>query len=393
MKILVCHNYYQQPGGEDLSFASEASLLESYGHQIVRYTLHNDEIRSMRRWDVARRTIWNSVSRATLEAIIRRERPAIMHCTNTFPLISPAAYYAARKAGVPVVQSLRNYRLLCPGACFLRDGRTCQRCLGKWFAWPAVIYGCYRQHRIGSAVVAAMLGIHRSIGTWDRTVDAYIALTEFSRRKFIEGGLPAEKIFVKPNFLHPDPGPANGERDCAVFVGRLSPEKGIDTLLSAWSRVTGKTQLKIVGDGPLSRQVLEASASDGRITWLGRRRPDEVSAIMGGASFLVLPSIWYEGFPRVIVEAFARGLPVVAPRLGSMVELVKNESTGVHFHPGDPDGLAQAVMQLAGDRQRVARMAASARREYEAKYTAQANYRILSSVYEYAMGNGTRKNL
>ena len=205
MKILLCHNYYQQPGGEDQSFELEATLLESRGHEVIRYTLHNEAIGQMKSWELVRRTFWNAPVYRELRELIVRERPAVMHCTNTFPLLSPSAYYAARAEGVPVVQSLRNFRLMCPGSLFLRDGRVCEDCRGKRLAWPGVLHQCYRHSPAASAVVAAMLAWHRQWGTWTRAVDLYFALTRFSRRKFIEGGLPADKVLVKPNFVHPDP--------------------------------------------------------------------------------------------------------------------------------------------------------------------------------------------
>src|SRR5262249_37589860 len=232
MKVLLCHNYYQQPGGEDQSFAAEADLLEAHGHDVVRFTVHNDAIDQMSRWEVARKTVWNRQTYTQLRELIRREKPSIMHCTNTFPLISPAAYYAARAEGVRVVQALRNYRLLCPNGLFLRNGRICEDCLGKAVPWPGVLHRCYRHNRSASSVVAGMLGVHRWLKTWTRTVSRYFTLTEFARRKFIAGGLPGDRITVKPNFVHPDPGMGTGRGGYVVFAGRLSPEKGVETLLT-----------------------------------------------------------------------------------------------------------------------------------------------------------------
>jgi hypothetical protein len=224
LKVLFCHNFYQQSGGEDLCFAAEASLLEAHGHQVLRFTRHNDAIARMSRFEVAGLAIWNRDTFHELRKLIRRERPTVMHCTNIFPLISPAAYYAARAEGVPIVQSLRNYRLFCLNACFLRNDRVCEDCLGKGIPWPGVLHGCYRSSRTASAVVAAMLSLHRVMRTWTRMVDRYFTLTEFSRQKFIQGGLPAKLIAVKPNFIDPDPGPGRGQGGYAVFIGRLSPE-------------------------------------------------------------------------------------------------------------------------------------------------------------------------
>ncbi len=394
MNVLLCHNFYQQPGGEDLSFAIEADLLESHGHRVIRYTLHNDQINDMSGWATAWRTVWNGQSYRELRALIQRERPDVMHCMNTFPLISPAAYYAARREGVPVVQSLRNYRLLCPKATFMRDGQACEDCLDKWFPWPAAVHGCYRDSRPASTVVASMLTMHRAIRTWTRVVDMYHVLTEFSRKKFIQGGLPAEKVAVKPNFLQVDPGVGQGLGRYAIFVGRLAEEKGINTLLSAWSQLKEAVPLKIVGDGPLSAHVRQAANEDDRICWLGQRTPEEVSTLVGDAACLLMPSVWYEGFPRTILEAFAKGTPVIASRLGSMVELIHDGRTGVHFEPGNSTSLAAAVRRLWADGTQLANMRLAARREFENKYTAEPNYRLLVSIYERAFGRvGRSKEL
>jgi glycosyltransferase involved in cell wall biosynthesis len=391
MKVLMCHNYYQQPGGEDQSFAAEARLLEERGHGVVRFTLHNDAIARMGRWDVARRTLWSRESYAALRALIRRERPAVLHCTNTFPLISPAAYYAARAEGVAVVQSLRNYRLVCPNALLLRDGRVCEDCLGKAVAWPAVVHGCYRQDRSASAVVAALAAGHRAVGTWTRAVDLYFTPSEFARRKLVEGGLPADRIAVKPNFVHPDPGPGDGRGGYAVFVGRLSPEKGLDTLLAAWPRLRAPLPLKVVGDGPLADLVRSGCRRDPRLEWLGRRSPDEVLALVGAAACLVMPSTWYETFGRTVVEAFARGTPVVAARIGALTELVDEGRTGLLFAPGDAPDLAAQVERLLADPVRLERMRRAARLEYECKYTAETNYGMLLGIYEQALARKVRR--
>jgi glycosyltransferase involved in cell wall biosynthesis len=259
----------------------------------MRLTAHNGTIG---RWSGARtalKTVLNQAAYARVREVLARFRPAIMHCTNTFPLLSPAVYYAARAAGVPVVQSLHNYRLICPGAVLFRNGRVCEECMGRRLAWPCVLHGCYRGSCAATAVVAGMLAVHRLAGTWSRVVDRYIALTEFSRQKFIEGGLPGEKITVKPNFVDPDPGQAAGQGGYAVFVGRLADGKGVDCLLAAWKAAPGLPPLKIVGDGPLAPHVQQAAADDPRIQWLGWRPLAEVMATIGRAEALVMPSMSY----------------------------------------------------------------------------------------------------
>jgi glycosyltransferase involved in cell wall biosynthesis len=253
-------------------------------------------------------------------------------------------------------------------------------------AWPAVQHACYRNDRRSTAVVAAMLAFHRSLGTWHRAVDLYLALTEFGRRKFIEGGLPAEKIAVKPNFIRVDPGIGDGSGGYAVFVGRLSPEKGIETILNAWSQLEVDLPLNIVGDGPLADRVREAADQNPRIRWLGHQSSERVLEIVGGAKFLLLPSLWYEGLPKIIVEAFSKGTPVVASNLGAMTELIEHERNGMLFTPGDSAALAAAVRTVHEDSTTLTRMRKAARDEFEEKFTAEANYKLLMAAYARVLG-------
>src|SRR5918999_951602 len=290
MKVLAVHNRYQQPGGEDQVFLAETALLESYGHSVVRYSTHNDRVAAMNRLALAGNTLWNSSTYQELRTLIRQERPHVVHFHNTFPLVSPAGYYAAKAEGVPVVQTLHNYRLLCPNALFFRDGRVCDDCMGKVVPWPGVVHKCYRGSRAASGLVTAMLTTHRVLRTWIRMVDVYVALTEFAQRKFAEGGLPAGKIVVKPNFVYPDPGPGEGRGAYALFVGRLSPEKGVGTLLAAWERLERRIPLKVVGDGPLREQAVEAANRYPCVEFLEHRPADEVHALLNEPTMLVFPS-------------------------------------------------------------------------------------------------------
>jgi glycosyltransferase involved in cell wall biosynthesis len=384
MKILLCHNYYQQPGGEDQVFADDMGLLACHGHEVVPYTVRNDAIRHMPAWKIAHKTLWNRETCREVRALIRRERPDVMHCHNTFPLISPSLYYAARRERVPVVQTLHNYRLLCPSGLLLRKGRICEDCLRRPLAWPALVHGCYRGSRVASAVVAAMLATHRASGTWSRAVTRYIALTQFARQKFIAGGLPAGRIAVKPNCVVPDPGPGSGQGGYAVFVGRLSQEKGVATLLTAWRQLAGQVPLRIVGDGPLREPVRAAADGLPGVQWLGWRPFEEVLAVIGDAALLVMPSIWYEPFGRTVIEAYAKGTPVLAARVGGMVELVDHGRTGLLFAPGSSEDLAATVRQFWADLP-AAPMRQAAREQYEANYTAEANYRMLMNIYVEAL--------
>jgi glycosyltransferase involved in cell wall biosynthesis len=284
-----------------------------------------------------------------------------------------------------VIQTLHNYRLLCPSAIFFRDGHACENCLGKLIPWPGVLHRCYRDSRAATGAVAAMLVVHRLLRTWERTVDIFIALTEFARQKFIQGGLPADRVVVKPNFVYPDPGPGAHDGGYALFAGRLSPEKGVRTLLAAWERLGPGIPLKIAGDGPLAREVARACERHPQIEWLGAQPLERVYALMGAAALVIAPSEWYETFGRVVVEAYAKGTPVIASDLGALAELVEDGRTGLRFRPGNPEDLAAKVAWAWRHPRELAAMGREARREYELKYTAERNYELLMEIYRLAI--------
>ena len=382
MKALLVHNYYQQPSGEDQVFATEVALLKAYGHCVIEYTLHNDQVAEMKPLPLVQATIWNKAVYQDLRTLICRERPQVVHFHNTFPLISPAAYYAAKAEGVPVVQTLHNYRMFCPNGSFFRDGQVCEDCLGKAVPWSGVLHACYRKSRAETGVVAALLTLQRVLKIPNDVVTLYISLTEFARQKCIQGGVPAEKIVVKPNFVYPDPGLGEGLGEYALFVGRLYPEKGIDTLLAAWEKLRGKIALKIVGDGPLASQVVNAVERVPSTEWLGRKSSEEVYELMGKAKMLIFPSKWYETFGRVAVESFAKGTPVIAANIGAVAELVESGRTGLHFAPGNPEDLAAQVEWVLRHPTELAQMRRESRSEFEAKYTAEQNYRRLMEIYQ-----------
>jgi len=382
MRILSVHNRYQIRGGEDGSRELEERLLRDMGHQVDVYEEHNDRVATLGKLRLVSKTIWSVETYQNVNSLLTEQTYDVIHVQNFFPLISPSVYYAAKAKGIPVVQTLRNYRLLCPNGEFFRDGRVCEDCLGQFVPLPGVVHACYRGNRAATAVVAAMLTVHRAMGTWTNLIDIYIALNEFAREKFIEGGLPAEKIVVKPNFVHPDLSSGEGRGGYALFVGRLSREKGLDTLFKAWESLGSKITLKIVGDGPLAPQVAESVAKGSGIEYLGYRPLPEVYELMGEAAFLVFPSEWYEGQPRTIIESFAVGTPVVASNLGAMSTLVSPGRTGFHFRPGDSGDLVAQVEWALAHPDELARMRREARAEFEAKYTAQENYLRLMEIYE-----------
>lgn len=389
MRVCVVHNFYQQAGGEDQIFFAEAELLRSRGHWVASYSIHNDAVKGMNPLSLAARTVWNRPRFKELFKLFERHRPDVVHSHNTFPLVSPAIYYAARMAGAAVVQSLHNFRLSCPNAFFYREGSVCEKCRGKRFAWPAVRYGCYRNNRAATAVSAACTALHRAAGTYEKRIDRYIANTEFGARKFAECGLPAARIRVKPNFLADDPGPGHASGGYALFVGRLSPEKGIDLLLEAFRREK-RIPLKVAGTGPEEPKVAAAASQCPHISHLGKQPREEILRLMKEAAFLVFPSRWYEGFPMTIVEAYACGLPVIAGNLGCMSSLISHGKTGLHFRPGDTFDLARQIRWALEHPQELREMGRAARREFQEQYTPGPNYATLLRIYQEAIEERNR---
>lgn len=383
MRVLLVHNRYKQRGGEDVVFEAEEALLRSRGVEVRTHIADNVEIDRRSKVRTAIDTIWSLESYRTLRRVLSEFRPDVVHFHNTFPMLSPAVYDACRAQRVPVVQTLHNYRLICPNALCFRDGAVCLDCVGKLVPVPAVKYSCYRGSRLETLGVATMLSVHRVLRTWATKVDAYIALTRFSRDLLVRGGLPVERIYVKPNFLSEDPGVGNHEGGYFLFVGRLSPEKGVSTLLEAWELLGDQAPpLQIAGTGPLAPEVEAAAARLRSITFLGQRSRDEVYALMRNAAALVLPSVCFEGFPMTLVEGFATGTPILASDLGNLSSLVVDGETGLLFAPGEPRRLADRVLWLANHPGEARQMARRARAEYEQLYSAKANFTQLMAIYE-----------
>ena len=380
--VLVVHNAYQQRGGEDAVVDAEIELLRSRGHAVAEYRRSNDDLNGMGRAQAALQTFWSTTTEREVGALITAKRIDVLHVHNTFPLISPSVYWAAAKARVPVVQTLHNFRLVCPQALMLRNDVPCEDCVGH-VPWRGVVHGCYRSSKAQTGVLAAMVTMHRGLGTWRDKVTRYIALNEFCRQKFIEGGLPAERIVVKPNFVDAGPAPAEVARQGVLYVGRLSQEKGIGVLAEAMRRLGASLPLAVVGTGPQA----DLLAGLPGVTMHGALAGEQVMALMRRAQLLVMPSIWYENFPRTLVEAFGCGLPVVASRLGAMAHLVKDGHDGVLFEAGSGEALAAALASLAAEPQRCAAMSRAARQTYEESLTPDTNYTQLMRIYMEAIAD------
>jgi glycosyltransferase involved in cell wall biosynthesis len=385
MKILIAHNAYQHRGGEDTVVDAEAALLRDHGHTVEIYGQHSDALTTMSPATAAMTAIWSTRSATDITDLCKHFRPDVIHAHNTFPLISPSLYWSAARRHVPVVQTLHNFRLLCPQAMFLRDGKICEDCIGK-LPWRAIIHKCYRASTAQSAVLTCMLAAHRSIGTYQERVTRYVVLNRFARDKYVEGGLPAQRMRIKPNFVAAEPLPESTQstpRRGGLYVGRLSPEKGIGVLSDA-VRLLEQRDIAVIGGGPVEAEA-QARQCFGSDYYLGFLPLDDIMQRMRASQFLVLPSICYENSPRTIVEAYASGLPVIASRLGPLVDIVHDGVTGLLFTPGDALDLAAKIRWAQSHPEQMMAMGRAARTEYEAQYTPERNYSLLMEIYEDAI--------
>lgn len=391
LRLLHFHDRYQthNPSGETTRVLQEARLLQEAGHVLKLVVIDNDQIA---RWSWARRatlpirTTWSVSSYGFVTKAINAFKPDAVHIHNTFPLASPSIFWAARRSGAPVLNTLANYRLMCPVATLVRDGHACQDCVGRLFPWPGVIHRCYSESRAASLSVASMIAIHRAAGTWQRAIDVFLVGSEFARRKHIDAGIPEEKIFTKTNTA-PDPGRSReGPGQHYLFVGRLGPEKGVDLLIRGWARARlhPDRQLLVLGDGP-DRGRLEALAAELAVParFLGSVTREEVSSHMLQARALISPSIAFEVSPISVVEAFAAGIPCVVPAGGAQAEIVGDGKTGLHFQIGDDAGVANSLERLERDRD-ATRLGKSARKVYEDRHSAQAVVSRLEWAYALA---------
>jgi glycosyltransferase involved in cell wall biosynthesis len=385
MRILKVHNYYLQPGGEDTVFQAETSLLRSMGHEVVEYIETNERIALLGHVSVALQTIWSQSSYVKFKKILKQVNPQIVHFHNIFPLISPSVYYACNEMRIPVVQTLDNQRLICPSANFFRDGKLCLECMGKTPPYPGILHACYHNSHLHTAVVAAMLTFHRWLQTWRVKVDVFLCSTQFYRGLFALAGLPAEKLVVMPHFVSRPLSitSSDGANDYALFVGRLDPEKGIDTMLKAWSYLD--FPLKIRGSGRLVSQAKDfVKKNDMKyVEFVGRLEEQELSKLIGLAKFLLMPSEgYYETFGMVIVEAYSRGVPVIASNIGVVPELVSDKQTGLLFEPGNPQDLADKARWMWDHPREAGEMGRKGLGAYEEKFTPDRCYKTLIGVYE-----------
>jgi glycosyltransferase involved in cell wall biosynthesis len=385
MRILIAHNRYKYAGGEDTAMRSEAEMLLAAGHTVEMLVVDNAEIQTQSDKIIAAASLFHSQrSNRRMRELLRTFRPDVLHIHNWFPLLSPSVIAVARDAGVPVVQTLHNFRMLCANGVLFRDGKICHECVNRVLPMAGLRHGCYTGSRIGTSLISAAFAYHRLAHTWDG-VSTFIAVSEFQRELLIEGGLNAAQIAVKPNFVRDTHVVGDGRGGYALFVGRLTPEKGIRTVLKVWEEKKPGLPLKILGTGPLSDEVRERAVRMPGVEYIGHQSAAEVYAAMAAARFLIFASEWYEPFALTIVEAFSQGTPVIAAHLGANAALVEDGRTGMRFIPGDADDLAAKIRLFLANTSDYRAMRLHCRKVYEDRYTDKVNLKLLTDIYTTAI--------
>ncbi len=375
MKILVAHNRYRYRGGEDTVVDAEVDLLRRNGHEVLVYLRDNEELTRMKNHHAALQTLWSHKALADVTALSEKFRPELIHSHNTFPLISPSLYSVATRLNVPVIQTLHNFRLICPQATLLRKGVHCEDCVGH-LPWRAIVHRCYRNSLSQSAVSSSMIMLHRLLRTWHTKVTRYIVLNQLCRDKFIAGGFPFDLLRIKPNFVDSANEPEWVFRSGGIFIGRLSEEKGLKVLAEALSQLPD-SQIDVYGKGDLQSYV-EATSS---FNYKGFHAADELQACLRQAAYLVVPSTGVESFGLVAIEAFAAGTPVIASANGGLQEIVVHGKTGFLVESGNTDALARAIAFAEDHPDEMKVMGRAARQAYLSRYTPNINYQLLMSIY------------
>ena len=375
--VLMVHNFYQIGGGEHTVFENEVKLLREHGHRVVEYTRSNDELKEskLKLLISPLSTIWSFKTYREVNKIIKKNQIEIVHCHNTFPLISPSVYYSAKKNNIPVVQTVHNFRFLCPNGVLFRNNQPCEDCLNKGFNC-SLRYNCYRNSKLQTLVVVNMLCVHRMLKTYQ--IPRYIFLTDFNKKKFerLLGG-KIKKEFIKPNFEYIEFPTEPINRDGSfVFIGRLDKNKGIDFLVDNW---IFEKELYVFGNGILEQYVKSACKKNSKIHYMGFQAQEIILKYLGKATALLFPTDLYEGFPMTIIEAFAMGTPVICSDIGNSVDIVKRDDAGVAFLRRDSDSLQMAVLDVEKNFNKYSQ---NAKRAYDEKYTPKANYTQISSIYE-----------
>lgn len=390
-RVLIVHNYYQIPGGEDTVVENESNMLRENGHDVVFYTRHNDEIKNrgvLGKITLFSESIFSIKTYRQVKRIIKEENIDIVHVHNTFPLISPSVYYAAFKNNVPILQTIHNFRLLCPAATFMVHDKICEDCLRDGLS-TALKRKCYRNSFSQTFAMVVILKIHRILKTYQK-VNGYIALTEFNKNKLLNLIKDENKVYVKPNFVKCTSNDNYKKRkndNYFVFIGRLDRLKGIDLIIESWKDIKD-ARLFVLGDGPLKKELETYIISNGihNIKLLGFIKREEAFEIIKKAKAVIMASQCYEGFPMTIVESFSLGVPVIAGNVGNLGSIITHNENGVLFKYDDKGDLKEKVKMLINDKDINEKISEGAFKTFIENYDDKINYRYLDNIYSILIG-------
>lgn len=390
--VLMAHNYYQVPGGEDTVFHNEVNMLEKNGHKVTKYTRHNDEIKNglLSKLKLGIDTIFSFKTYKEVKKLIDENDIDVVHVHNTLPLISPSIYYAARAKKVPVVQTIHNFRLLCPGATFTRNGEICEDCISKGLG-QSIKHRCYRGSLAQTFIMYAMLKFHMSIGTYDKI--NYITLTEFNKKKLLSLVKGESKIYVKPNFVEKREQNERTLEDYFVYIGRLDEIKGINFLVEAWKEIDENIELYVIGTGPEEERVRTYIEKNNlkNVKLLGFMQREEAFEVIEKSRAIVIPSKWYEGFPMTIAESFSLGVPVIGSRLGNIESIIENEKNGLLFENSNKEELKNVIECIFYNKELNKMLGDNAYQIFINYYTDKINLKKLEEVYNDLVGDKSVK--
>lgn len=389
--ILFIHNFYKKPGGEDTVFNNEVRLLKEHGHNVYIYTRHNNEIDKMpiyKKIFLPFIYIFNIKSYFDIKRLIKNNNIDIVHCHNTWGLISQSIYYACVKMDVPVIQTMHNFRLICPNALFYTNKHICEDCTTKGLKC-AIKNKCYRNSRLQTIISVLNVKFHRATGILKKV--NFITLTEFNKEKLLllnkigkKKLIDEDKVFIKPNFIFYEPiknttnykiKNDNG-KGYYLYVGRLDEIKGVSTVLEAFSRIPDK-ELHVIGSD--NQEYVDKYKQYTNIKFLGQLSHDEVMIEMSKGIALIFSSKIYEGMPMTIIESYKNGLPVIASDVGNAKLMIKNGKTGIHFKTGDTKSLITTIGKIENDNNLLYKNSFN---EYIMKYTNNVNYEIILNIFQ-----------
>jgi len=381
MKILIIHNYYQNPGGEEIVVKREKELLEKNGHQVILYTKSNNELKKIKNWPrILKNLKFNKKVYSDLRKLIKKEKPNLAHIHNTFFIISPSAYLACKHENLPIVQTLHNFRFLCPNATLSNKKGICESCIKQKNFKPALKNKCYHNSLIYTSLIIKILKFLKKQVLDKKLINQFIVLSNFQKNIFIKAGFDKNKLNLKPNFVE-NLSPNYKKQNYAVYLGRIDKGKGLRNLIKIWQKIN--FPLKIIGTGELFEKLKKQNKNK-NIKFLGYIENKKAIEILKKANFSILPSAWYEACPNLIIESYASATPIIGSNIGSIAEYIKNNKTGILINLKNENQTIKTINSIIADKKSLRKFSKNARKQYEKLFIPEKNYKTLIKIYKSA---------